>query len=502
MLVPALVVALSAIACGPVAQTQTAVAPPPPELVAALRLSPVYTKHLSVEGLPVIGSERVADFALLEAAFLIEKMVGHRPEILRTIAAQEIRFVVMAPTEMTTDVPEHRDLAPKKYWDRRARGLGATAARPAVSCGEENLLDLPGDPYATENILIHEFAHTIHAQGMRALDATFDARLEAAYAHAKATGLWKGTYAMQNRSEYWAEATQSWFDCNRKDDAEHGPIDTRAALKPYDEQIAVLLTEVFGDQPWRYTKPSRRPAAERAHLVGFDVATAGRFAWPKRAPALDAPAEALGHDTRTIAGFTVHINRILLSEHATLTARALELLTAQLDAIVRDVPAAAVAELQKVPLWISPEYPGVRPGAEYHPAAAWLRAHGRDPAMAKAVEFTNVAIFEAECRRMPVFVLHELAHAYHHRVLGHDHAGIQAAFARAKRSGTYDRVERQDAEGRKSMDRAYALTNAREYFAEITEAFFGRNDFYPYTRAELQAHDPDGFALLEKLWGR
>lgn len=121
--------------------------------------------------------------------------------------------------------------------------------------------------------------------------------------------------------------------------------------------------------------------------------------------------------------------------------------------------------------------------------------------MAQAVEFTNVRIFEAEVRRMPAFVLHELAHAYHHRVIGHDHAGIKAAFAKAKAGGTYDRVERQDAEGRKHLERAYALTNAQEYFAESTEAFFCRNDFFPYTREQLRAHDPEMCAVLADVWG-
>ena len=37
---------------------------------------------------------------------------------------------------------------------------------PSVSCGEENLLALEGDPYSTECILIHEFAHNIHLRGM------------------------------------------------------------------------------------------------------------------------------------------------------------------------------------------------------------------------------------------------------------------------------------------------------------------------------------------------
>ena len=44
-------------------------------------------------------------------------------------------------------------------------------------------------------------------------------------------------------------------------------------------------------------------------------------------------------------------------------------------------------------------------------------------------------------------------------MLGHDHAGIKAAYEKAKAGGKYDRVERQDSEGRRRMDRAYAMTN-------------------------------------------
>ena len=124
--------------------------------------------------------------------------------------------------------------------------------------------------------------------------------------------------------------------------------------------------------------------------------------------------------------------------------------------------------------------------------------------MARAVEFTNVRVFEAETDRMPNFVLHELAHAYHHRCLpdGFAHAGIAEAFARAGASGSYDRVERRFGGGRPhAVERAYALTSAQEYFAETTEAFFGRNDFFPFTREELLRHDPRMHALLARLWG-
>ncbi|MGE0706799.1 MAG: hypothetical protein AB7N76_06300 [Planctomycetota bacterium] len=260
---------------------------PPAELVAKLKLSPLYTRCVSVHGFPVLGTAKASDYALREAAWLIEKLIGHRPELQQAMVENRVRFVVMAPSEMTTDVPEHSDLTPKAYWNRRARGLGATEARPAVSCGEENLLDLPGDPYATENILVHELSHAIHERGMSKVDPTFDRRLTAAYERAKAAGLWQGTYAQTNRCEYWAEAAQSFFACNRHDDAEHGPIDTREELRRYDPAVTKLLIEVFGDSPWRYQKPSLRPAAERAHLAGFDRGRAGRFVWPASAPPLE-----------------------------------------------------------------------------------------------------------------------------------------------------------------------------------------------------------------------
>jgi hypothetical protein len=180
-----------------------------------------------------------------------------------------------------------------------------------------------------------------------------------------------------------------------------------------------------------------------------------------------------------------------------------ELLRQQLDEIVRVVPPAAVLELQKVPLWFSLEYPNTPPKAEYHPDEGWLRAHHRNAAMARCVEFTNIRTFEAETRRMPNFALHELAHAFHHRVLadGFQNQAAKEVFEKARASGKYDRVERLDSEGRKTTDRAYAMTNPQEYFAECTEAFFVRNDFYPFNRADLQQLDPDVCRLLARLWG-
>jgi cyclophilin family peptidyl-prolyl cis-trans isomerase len=251
------------------------------------KLSPFYQKHTEVGGLPVVGSTRVSDFALLEAAWIVRQMLTNRADILQAMAANHTRLAVMACHEYTTDIPEHSRLKPRVFWDRRARGLGAEPGAPAVSCGEENLLCFPRDPYSAENICIHEFAHAIHDMGLSKLDPTFDKRLRAAYHSATNAGLWKGTYAAVDHHEYWAEGVQSWFDNNRENDALHNHVNTRAELKGYDVGLAALCQEVFGDLPWRYRKPMERPAEQRSHLAGFDGTKSPVFHWrvepvPKR----------------------------------------------------------------------------------------------------------------------------------------------------------------------------------------------------------------------------
>ena len=209
-----------------------------------------------------------------------------------------------------------------------------------------------------------------------------------------------------------------------------------------------------------------------------------------------------GYRTREVAGWTVHVGADLIAGRKSELDTALALLDKQLAEVVKVVPAPAVDELRKTPLWFSPEYPGVPPRAEFHPDAGWLRSNGRNPDMARAVEFTNVRIFAKETDRMPNFVLHELAHAYHFRVLGRDRADVIAAFERAKAANLYGRVERHHGNGRpNTFEAAYAMTDPAEYFAETTEAYFSRNDFFPFTREELRAHDPRMFAVLEEAWG-
>jgi alpha-glucosidase len=222
----------------------------PEAVVKRFKLDTVfYKKHVDYKGFSILSSDKVSDAALLEARYLIDQLLGRREDVLKALIADGCRFMVMAPTEMTTDVPEQRHMN-KAYWDRRARGLGGRLS----SCGEENLLNLKGDRYRYENILIHEFNHAIHQRGLRAVDPTFDKRLREAYKRAMDKGLWKGTYVATDPAEYWAEGAQAYFDCMRP---QYG-ANTREKLRKYDPDLFALVDEVYRQSKFRYVRYDRR----------------------------------------------------------------------------------------------------------------------------------------------------------------------------------------------------------------------------------------------------
>jgi hypothetical protein len=99
--------------------------------------------------------------------------------------------------------------------------------------------------------------------------------------------------------------------------------------------------------------------------------------------------------------------------------------------------------------------------------------------------------------RMPLVILHELAHAYHDQVLGFDEPRIKAAWKKFCDSGKYQSVLTSPGH----MHEHYGLTNQMEFFAEMTESYFGSNDFYPFVAGELKRDEPEIYALMSEIWG-
>jgi hypothetical protein len=225
---------------------------------ASLGLDPFYKKHIDLGGLPIVSSEKVPDAALVEAHRLASKMLERIPEVREAMVRNRTRVAIMAQSEVTTDIPEHSDLNrafPNTDWNQRARGLGATKQRPAVSAAEENLLQYPTDRYRGESIFIHEFAHAIMDMGLASVHPDFLKELRGCFDQAIAEGLWKNTYAASNPSEYWAEGVQSYFDANRTADPPngvHNNIGTREALEKYDPRLYELIRRFFPEDEWRW----------------------------------------------------------------------------------------------------------------------------------------------------------------------------------------------------------------------------------------------------------
>ncbi|XXY49107.1 hypothetical protein WME91_54780 [Sorangium sp. So ce269] len=231
------------------------------DVPAELGLDPFYKKYIDAMGIPVISSEKTPDPALLRACSVVVRMLGHRDDVRQAMVANHTRVAVMAETEVTTDIPEHSDLYeafPGTDWDTRARGLGATPARPASSCAEENVLCYPSDPYIGEDILVHEFSHAIAIMGIAFAEPTFDRELADAFEGALQAGKWANTYAATNKDEYWAEGVQDWFDTNIESipgNGIHNEINTRAELRDYDRPLHDLIARYFADDAWRPTCP-------------------------------------------------------------------------------------------------------------------------------------------------------------------------------------------------------------------------------------------------------
>ncbi|MFC1553039.1 glycoside hydrolase [candidate division KSB1 bacterium] len=234
----------------------------PPE---SLGFDPYYKKYTDANGIPILSSEKVPDTALLVARDIINYMLLERPDLRAALIGRNMRIGVMALSETTTDIPEHRNMkkpgpddrrltegeksnyariaamTDKEYWDRRARGMGGNP----TTCAEENLLGYPGTRYYGENILVHEFAHAIMGNGIRRVDPDMYNEIRTAYEEAMVKGLFKGHYGATNANEYWAEGTQFWFWSNYEykegDTIVYSPDD----LKRYDPKLYELLSRVY-----------------------------------------------------------------------------------------------------------------------------------------------------------------------------------------------------------------------------------------------------------------
>ncbi len=216
-----------------------------------------YKKYLDVNGMPVVAAAEVADEALRRTRDIVGHLLAGRPDVVKALVDRKMYLIIIGKDQVYTDMPEYRQHPDPAYQNERVRGTGG---RP-TSFGEENLLNLPLDRYDDESIAVHEFCHTVDGS-LRSIEPGWAGRLNATHRNAVEKGRYKNAYAAGNPGEYWAEVGQSYFDCNRVNNWNHGPIGTREQLKVYDPEGYELARTTFKlgpDQDWRFVPLRKLP---------------------------------------------------------------------------------------------------------------------------------------------------------------------------------------------------------------------------------------------------
>lgn len=203
-----------------------------------------------------------------------------------------------------------------------------------------------------------------------------------------------------------------------------------------------------------------------------------------------------------IEGRNVYVDSVALTgPNSTRTKEALALLSSNLKLIDGlHIKKEAKAFMKKVHFFMDWNLDHNH-AANYHPYK-WSSLESDELAAKKyhGIDIININNYiNTTHSNQPYMILHELAHAYHDQVLKYNNAKIQAAYQTAMDSGLYKNVLHFN--GRfETKERAYAAQDNVEYFGELTEAYFGRNDFYPYNRKDLLKHDSLAFELMREVW--
>ena len=180
-----------------------------------------------------------------------------------------------------------------------------------------------------------------------------------------------------------------------------------------------------------------------------------------------------------------------------------------LSEINKIIPESALKVMKKNPIWLEKDL--TDGAAWYHNNRDWLAEQSEKDsrymtAKWHCVELCNYVHYVSwSDQNQPYMVLHELCHLYHDQALagGFENPDVKAAYNHAKNSGMYkNKPYRLDSKTVYNIDVAYAMNDQMEYFSEICEAYWGENDYYPFNYEDLKEYDTQGFALMEKVWGK
>ena len=492
-----------------------AVKPVPKEL----NLAPFWQKYVNCNGIHIISSWRVPDSCLVQAYKTLYSMTSMLPKkVLKSMVDYGVKVGVMARYEGTTDVPEHHYLINDTTlnWDLRARGLEGTLENPLTTCAEENILAYQIDPYHAEDILIHEFAHTIHLVGLKRLDKNIDKKIQKLMDQAIAEGKYKDTYALENFIEYWAEGVQDWFNVNAEaplPNGKHNWVNTREDLKEYDPRLYKFIAQYFPDTDEQISKHPK------VNLYTHDDPEAFRKLNEEKPLNINVPKceitkvpEALKVKLRLSDFYTKYVNcngihimsswrvpdSCLVQAHKTIYCMTSMLPKEVLNAMTRVDTRVAVMARYEGTIDI-PEHNNLKNDTTLN----WnLRARGlggtiEEPITSCAEE--NILAYQIDKYHAEDILIHEFSHSIHLIGIVQVDRSINRQLSELLRQAR--------AQGK--WDNTYAANNLEEYWAEGVQDWFNVNAEMPYsdtkhnpvnTREELKEYDRPLYDLISKYF--
>jgi hypothetical protein len=202
-----------------------------------------------------------------------------------------------------------------------------------------------------------------------------------------------------------------------------------------------------------------------------------------------------GYSVNVIDGFTV-LTSPDADKHVAEMQVLREELRAQLRLVSEVLPQGPLGALRRTQIWVEWEKKNGT-AVEFHSSLEWLYANNYNPDKHGGVEINNTGNFIAWSKNAhKTMLLHELAHARFSMLSDYEQLLVHLSYLDAKESGSYESVSYRDGKNR----RAYAMTDTQEYFAELTEAYFSTNDYYPFRRSDLKTHDPEGYEAVARAW--
>jgi len=201
-----------------------------------------------VFGITIIGNGASAK-AVDECAAFVTKLISKNKHAQKKMKDDKVTLVIIPHDKKMTDLPQFAALKGTNTFDGRlwdnVRGSGGMRAPDgsfAIGVPEENLTVIAGaaDGYGPGySVGMHEFAHTLHSQGLTAAQQTKITQLYAA--RQAAHGPWTEAYGSSNEHEYYAQCTNCYFGKNQG--IGHNG---KAWLRTNDPAMCDFLDDLYG----------------------------------------------------------------------------------------------------------------------------------------------------------------------------------------------------------------------------------------------------------------